>query len=382
MKNIHIYPSDFSNESRILRTVDTISALEIFDSIEMVGILGEEKVSYISENVSIRRFKRNIHIKNRILNKIGKLIGHLMWLIKVLNFYRSQNIACINAHSLTVLPLCVILKMMTGAKLVYDTHELESQTNGAGKYRRVISKFIESKLISFADVNIFVSTSIKDWYLREFNVSNSHVVLNCPIPKNVTKGNVFRDKFNIPSEKKIFLYQGVLSAGRGIELILEAFSQLGDTDNVVVIMGYGPLECLVKDEANKHDNIYFHDSVSPTVLLSYTASADVGLSIIFPTSLSYEYCMPNKLFEYINAGIPSIVSPTVEQKNFVQKQAVGIAISGYNASNLVEAVISMNDLASYDLAINKAKITYTWLTESEKIKTIYTELFSGNNNEI
>lgn len=348
----------------------------------MVGILGEEKVSYISENVSIRRFKRNINIKNRILNKIGKLIGHLMWLIKVLNYYRSQNIACINAHSLTVLPLCVILKIITGAKLVYDTHELESQTNGAGKYRRVISKFIESKLISFADVNIFVSTSIKDWYLREFNVSNSHVVLNCPIPKNVTKGNIFRDKFNIPSEKKIFLYQGVLSAGRGIELILEAFSQLGNTDNVVVIMGYGPLECLVKDEANKNDNIYFHDSVSPTVLLSYTASADVGLSIIFPTSLSYEYCMPNKLFEYINAGIPSIVSPTVEQKNFVQEQAVGIAISGYNASNLVEAVISMNDLASYDLAINKAKITYTWLTESEKIKTIYTELFSGNNNEI
>ena len=68
-------------------------------------------------------------------------------------------------------------------------------------------------------------------------------------------------------------------------------------------------------------------------LLALTATADFGLSLIEPVSLSYEYCMPNKLFEYMMAGVPVIVSPTVEQRKLVERYGSGIVARSSSAAD-------------------------------------------------
>lgn len=73
-------------------------------------------------------------------------------------------------------------------------------------------------------------------------------------------------------------------------------------------MGYGPLVDLVKDAEKNTPNIHFLPAVHPSEIGYYTSGADVGLSVIENMSLSYYYCLPNKLFEYLHSGLPVIVS--------------------------------------------------------------------------
>ena len=83
-------------------------------------------------------------------------------------------------------------------------------------------------------------------------------------------------------------------------------------------MGDGELVKLVKEYAEKTINIFHHPPVSTTFLLDYTASADIGLLLYDNSSLNHKYCMPNKLFEYMMAGLPVLVSNLQEIKKIVE----------------------------------------------------------------
>lgn len=376
MLNIHVYPSLFLNESRILRTAEAIERLDVFSEIELVGIASKDNdCRTISDKIKIRRFKRTFNSIFSKLKLIRKLFAHVFWLYTVFSFYKDKNIGCINAHSLTVLPMCSILKFFTGAKLVYDTHELEAKTNGAGVIKQFLSYGVEAFFIQFADYCVFVSSGIKEWYERKYNIKNAIVILNCPIVNKVVKNNSLRDFLSIPNKHKIFLYQGVLSYGRGVELLIKTFSSLNNKCSLV-FMGYGSLENVVREAAAEYSNIYFKEAVSPDTLLHFTASADVGLSIIFPTSLSYQLCMPNKLFEYINAGLPVLVSPTIEQKIFVESNQVGSVLKELNQLCLQEEVSKfLETIDDYLPAIKLASQRYNWSEESKKVKILYNSLF-------
>lgn len=380
MKNIHIYPSTFANESRIFRTSLAIDKLGVFDSIELVGVLGSDVETNISSKIKIRRFQRDFCSIKLLPNAVKKLLSHLSWLCKVYNFYKNKDVKCINAHSLTVLPLCVLIKYKTKAKLVYDTHELETKTAGSTPLRQFVSGLIEKSLIRYVDYTIVVSSCIKEWYEKRYTLGDIEVIYNCPIPITLAPSDVLRKELDISEESKIFLYQGVLAKGRGVELLIDAFSKL-DSRFCLVFMGYGPMESYIRAAASKSKNVYLKEAVEPSQILRYTSSADVGLSIIEPISLSYEYCMPNKLFEYVNAGLPLITSPTREQKMFVDESGVGLAIEKYSSESVRKAVLSMFDNDDkYMDAVNRAREKYNWNQESKKIRAIYKK-YLGLKNE-
>ncbi|WP_323592289.1 hypothetical protein, partial [Aliarcobacter butzleri] len=74
---------------------------------------------------------------------------------------------------------------------------------------------------------------------------------------------------------------------------LETFKTIDNENAVIVFMGYGSLENLIRETSKEYKNIYFHQAVSPDVLLDYTSSADFGISTIEDSCLSYRYCLPN-----------------------------------------------------------------------------------------
>jgi glycosyltransferase involved in cell wall biosynthesis len=112
------------------------------------------------------------------------------------------------------------------------------------------------------------------------------------------------------------------------------------------------------------------------MLLNYTASADVGLALIQNTCLSYNFCMPNKLFEYAMAALPVIVSNVKEMSAFVKKNQMGTILM----SNTVEAInqeidnfLSM-DLNSLKKNVKKVALKYSWQQQEKKMKKIYQNL--------
>jgi glycosyltransferase involved in cell wall biosynthesis len=373
MYNLHIYPSPFLNESRILREACTIERSGVFDKIELVGLLSEglDRETRLSDKTNI--FRLPGESRRGILNRY-KFIRHLIWVGNVYKRYKSVPVSCINCHSLTVLPLGVLMKWVKRARLIYDTHELETESNNLHGLRKILSKVIERILIRFVDHSVFVGFEIQNWYIRTYGLRQSSVLLNCPDLVRLQPNDYFRSLFKLNAETKIFLYQGILGRGRGIESLIEAFASL-PKHICLVLLGYGPFEQLARLSSSRYPNIRFHPAVPPDKLLQYTSSADFGLSLIEATSLSYEYCMPNKLFEYIMAGKPVVVSPTIEQKKFVTDNKIGVVADNCSPHAICDAVSTIlnMDYKLLALTVENVREVYNWQKQEARLSAIYTQ---------
>lgn len=353
-----------TNESRIFKESKFISTNCDFEKIILLGIWKEG----LNKD---EQYEGNIHIKRVSLFNIKKRsILYLYYFIYVFVFIISQRPKMINIHTLEFLPLSLIAKIFK-IRIIYDTHELETEKANFKGFRKKISKIIEKTFIGFVDKVIVVGEAIADEYKKMYpKMDRPFVVLNTPNYKITQKNDLFREKFNIDKEKIIFLYQGAISPSRGVEILLETFK---DTDKVIVFMGYGSLVDKVKEYSLKYKNIYFHEAVKPEVLLNYTSSADIGFCLIENSCKSYDYCMPNKMFEYIMAGIPVIASDLFEMKKIINLYKIGVTIDYKNINILKEKInnISIENIDAFIENIEDFKKKFNWERQEETLREIY-----------
>jgi glycosyltransferase involved in cell wall biosynthesis len=271
--------------------------------------------------------------------------------------------------------------MLFDAILIYDTHEYETEVQGLKGLRKRLAKILERLGIKFCDRVIVVSDAIANEYVRLYDIPKPALVLNTPPYQEIKKRNLFRKKFGIAKERPIFLYQGGLGKGRGIETLLDTFERLHEEKErgqapVIVFMGYGPLEDQVKKAAQAHENIFFHPAVSPDVLLDYTSSADFGISLIEDVCLSYRYSLPNKMFEYLMADLPVIVSNLPEMRRIVEEYEVGVVAERNNPEGLKSAVEEAMRLDREALIkrIRRVKRVYNWEAQERVLLKIYEDM--------
>lgn len=365
--NVHIYPSNFKNESRIEKQANSISKLNVFKKVLLIGA-GANSSKALSSDTEIILLGED----NGRASLVGKIIRFIKWYKAIIFFLKDKEVECINAHSLSVLPLCVYLKKVKKAKLVYDTHELETETNSTAGLKKLLAKKVERLLISKTDHIFVVSNSIKNFYQELYQRSDIDVVLNAPSIKEPLARNIFRERLGISEDNLIFLYQGVLSKGRGIELLLESFSKIQNKNVSVVFMGYGPLEEVIQEYQEEYSNIFHFPAVSPEMVHEHTSSADVGFALIENTCLSYEYCMPNKLFEYGMAGIPCIVSRLPEMKSYVDTYECGFILGSQEPAELLRLIdtIMSSNISVFKENARRGALDNNW-QEQEKIMLKY-----------
>jgi len=376
MNNLHISLTEFRNESRVLKEVDSISKLHQIDYVYIAALHAEdlEFEKQISSQISLKRFA----LKTRRLSKglFGQTIKYIEFVFRVLFFYKNKDLGLVNIHALGLLPLGYLLKLIYGTKLIYDTHELETETNGSKGSRKSLGKWMERLLIRRADHVFVVSENIADWYRDTYKIPRPTVVLNAPRQQQVEKTNYFREKFNLRSDQIIVLYQGGLAPGRGVDLLLESFKQRNDDKVVIVFMGYGVLEEGIKIVSEAYNTVLFHKAVSPDVLLSYTVSADAGIHTIKNTCLNHYYCMPNKLFEYAMAGLPVIVSNMKEMREFVESNEMGVVAESETVQAINKAIdkLLLLDISSLKRSAQEAAIANAWEFQEEKMRAVYERL--------
>lgn len=308
----------------------------------------------------------------------------LKWAAKILLRYRHSEIKVIQCHSLEDLPIGVLLKMgRKNRKLIYDAHELETERNGLSGLNQKIAKLKERLLIHFADEVIVVSESIVDWYKRQYDLNNISLIRNMPyneasqIETESADPNVFRKKFNIPSDSLIFLYQGAFMKGRCIELMLEVFSKLGP-ERQAVFMGYGSnYERLIQQYAERFQNIHYQEAVSPQEVYRYTIGADVGLCVLEAICISYYYALPNKLYEYTLAGLPIIASDFPEIARTIHEYDNGwtVPVEPDAIRRFIQG-LTRADVQQKGLNSVKASSKIGWHHEEEKLLAVYRNLLS------
>ena len=304
------------------------------------------------------------------------LYAKFLWVV----FKNGRNSAAIHCNDLIALPLGAAMKLLTlwRVKVVYDAHEFESnQVRFQSRRSIAMLQLIEGLFIRFADAVITVSDGIAEEYSRLYKIEKPTLVLNCPPYQDFPKKNLFREKFGIASDQTIFLYQGGLAKGRGIEILLDAFTEI-EPSKVIVFMGYGVLEEAIRKHAELNRNIYFHPAVKPEVLLDYTSSADFGISTIENACLSYYFCLPNKMFEFVMAGLPVIVSNLPEMKRVVEENGIGVVAKENTVEGLRDAIqrASRLDRNEVEAGIAKCKLIYNWEEQEHQLRAVYAGLIS------
>ncbi len=224
-------------------------------------------------------------------------------------------------------------------RLVMDAHELFPEVPEIQEkpFVKWVWRTIESLLMPRCDALLTVCRSIADYYKDLYGVKMA-VVRNVPdnatlrIKNEETASTPDNSSSLIPaSSLKTLLYQGRVNLGRGVDWAIGALEWL--TDCRLVVAGDGDLlEEMKAYAADKpwRDRVMFLGRLMPDELVRLTPRADVGLVMLEDMGLNYHYALPNRIGDFVQAGVPIVVSDLPEMAAVVRKFKVGEVIEMKN----------------------------------------------------
>ncbi len=365
MKNIvSIVLNNFTHDNRVLKENLSLSQ-NGFKPIVVALHEGNLPTHEFFNGIETYRIK--LLSKNWSKNPCIQAIKYIELIFRFIFMFKNADIY--HCNDLNALPLGILAKLVFNrkARIVYDAHEYEIERTGMGKKTRLFAHLLEGILIKFADLVITVSDSIANEYARLYNMKKPALVLNCPAYKPFVKHDLFREELGIRKDQKIFIYQGGLSKERGLDKLLDYFSSLKDDSKVIVFMGYGSMEKEIKE--CKSPNVYFHAAVSASVLLKYTSSADYGVFVYENHCKSIYYCLPNKLFEFMHAGLPVIVANLYELSRFVKNNEIGVVAENTSKESIEIAISKIEKLDYQKMSQNALNIAkeYCWENQEKNL---------------
>lgn len=377
-KILHLTHTDIEFDSRILKEMGALAAAGyVVSGIGVVLDEGAQK-SAVPFEASIDA----LTLRARKLIFLPRTLRHIVTLfelvVKMLPRAIRQRPDVVHCHDTLVLPLGVIVKLLTGAKLIYDAHELESSRNGLTKLQGMLTLRAERLLWRFVDALIVVSPSIENWYRQVIGPKRSAVIFNSPLYSEaiVQEGDYLRKKFSIPVQSKIFIYVGILGHGRGIDLLCEAFRH-PDIESHIVFLGYGELSDELSRLAVEHQNLHVHEAVPHSQVVPIVQSADFGFCLVQNVSLSDYYCLPNKLFEYCFAGIPVLASDFPDIRAVLSEYGIGECCN-----------LASDEIRQAILKLERSEKAYTfssltplsWQAQEQKLLVLYQQCLSAEKH--
>ena len=301
-----------------------------------------------------RRFKGSEEVKRTYQTYRMKLLfnsGPLFYLefnLRLFWFLLFQKHTLLLSNDLdTLLPNFIASKLKRSV-LIYDSHELFPEAPELQKrpFVKSIWENLERFLLPQLKHAYTVCRSIADHYLKQYGL-RMEVIRNVPFRKMKTEHE---------KKQKILIYQGVINPGRGLELAIETLVYLNDYKLLIVGGGQGLYELKELAKLKGVDQqVEFVGRVPFEELEKYTAQASIGLLLEEPLGKSFEYALPNKLFDYIHADLPFVASDLIEVNRIVEEYGVGEILKERTPLSLAKQIknISVVNLEKYKKAQNQ-----------------------------
>jgi glycosyltransferase involved in cell wall biosynthesis len=358
--------NDLSSDQRVHRTCTTLVKLG-FD----VLLIGRKLPSSLPLPARAYKTKRF-----RLCFKKGPLF-YAAFNHRLFRFLLFHKFHLLVANDLDTLLGNYLAKKIKGKQLVYDSHEfftgvpeLEHNKFARNTWLR-IERWIFPKLKSVYTVNQSIADLYHDLYGNDVKV-----VRNMPARKEIVFTKT-KKELNLPEDKKIILLQGAwINVDRGAEEVVAAMQFVNDA--VLVIVGGGDVIEILKETVNKNqlaDRVIFIPKQPFETLFQYTVHADLGLTLDKDTNINYRFSLPNKLFDYLQAGVPVLASPLVEIKAALEKYNAGVFIENHSPEHIAEKINALiHDeplLKSLKENAKKAALEFCWENEEEKLISIY-----------
>lgn len=361
--------NDLSTDQRVARSCDVLT--ELGYEVLLVGRKQRSSQPLAPRAYACKRMK--------LLFEQGPLFYFFfnLRLFFVLLFRKADLLL---ANDLDTLGPNYLVSKLKGIPLIYDSHEIfcevpELQANPA---KKKIWERLEERIVPKLTYAITVNESIAAYFREKYNVPFI-AVRNIPDYRKPDHLKSRKD-LSLPEDRKIIILQGAgINVQRGAEELVEAFRYL-DRRYLLLIIGSGDVIAQLKEQVQRFElthQVLFIDKMPAPELRQYTLNADLGVTIDKDTNLNYHFSLPNKVFDYIHAGIPVLASRLPEIERLVTHYNIGTFIENHEPEHIASQIEAFLNSEAYTQCRNntqQAALQNNWPQEKQKLITLFNEV--------
>ena len=364
--------SDLSTDQRVNRTATSLK--EAGYHVLVIG-----RTLKTSTELSPKRYRT---LRFKLWAEKGPMF-YALYNIRLFWFLLWHRADILVSNDLDTLPANFLAAKLKKIPLIYDSHEYFTgvpELLNRPKVQRIWKK-IERYCLPKVDYAITVNESIAKLFKEEYN-KEFNVIRNVPLISKLflSDRESLRRELGLPQSKKTIILQGAgINIDRGAEELVTAMSYLPDYLLLIVGGGdvIGDLRKIVGDN-NLEDRVWFIAKQPIEILRKYTAASNLGITLDKANNINYKLSLPNKLFDYIHAGIPVLSSDLPELKNIVVGYDIGKISPDHNPLNISKLI---DEMLSSDEQIKKweentaiAAKDLNWDKEKENLLSIFKKI--------
>ncbi len=361
--------NDIGNDQRVIKMASTLKQMGF--KVGVVGIRRKDSAPFSIQGIDIYRMPLLFQKGFLFYAELNiRLFFHL--LINKADLLVSNDLD-------TLLPNHLVGRIK-GIHIVYDTHEYftgSPEVSGRPLVYR-FWKSLEKWLFPKQKTIITVNNSIAHIYSKEYG-KTLHVVRNLPVYKEFA-GHIPRNSLGLPPLKDLIVLQGTgINTGRGAEELIRAMDLKHGLNHVVLmIIGGGNALPALKDLTGSlglQNRVLFFNRMPYDEMMEYTRHARIGLSLDKDNSINHRYSLPNKIFDYMMAGTPQLVTDLPEVSNVVNIHNTGLIIKEVSPETIARGIQKMlsdkTQMKTWETNCLEAAKTLCWNKEKRVVEKIY-----------
>ncbi|WP_242504672.1 glycosyltransferase family 4 protein [Pseudomonas songnenensis] len=382
--------NDFLNDARVLKEAETLQ-LNDYKVVVHAVHYPSKTLSHqvLNTGITVRRAplspfairrdaSHSIQHKTPLALQLGmRLWAHMVMLLR-LCIARPD---VIHAHDVNMLPTAWLAAKLSGAQVVYDAHEISTSREGYTRVRKLVG-WIERILMPRVQGTITTTEARAKYFARAYGVARPVVLQNRPREQQAMRSDRIRVELELAQPWPIILYQGGVQQGRGLERLARVAADVPNA--YFVFIGGGRLDSSLRrivEELQLEQRVRFIPTVALAELPNYTASADIGVQPIENTCLNHYTTDSNKLFEYVQAGLPVVASDLPEIRRVVREHDLGVLVPEGDSVALAAA---LRDLVGdegkrqyYAAQSRKAASVLNWESQEHELLALYERVLSN-----
>jgi glycosyltransferase involved in cell wall biosynthesis len=308
------------------------------------------------------------------VGRARRTLSGLSFTLQALSVARRAKPRLVHANDWNTMWAGLLVKLLWGSRLVYDSHELWGDRNGRWEWRPWLLA-CEALFVRAADEVLTSSPGYADALAARYHIPRPSVVRNIPESPRASP----------PSRPAapLVVYIGGLMPGRGLEQMIDALPLIP----TVRLRAVGPGASLYRGSlltraqaAGVLDRVDLRSPVPPAEVPAALAGAIAGLCLIQPICRSYELCLPNKLFEYTAAGVPVLASDLPVIGALVRSEGFGALAPPTDPHAIAAALGRLLEPEGWRLASERAQAfaeTHSWAAEARTLEDTYRRTQAG-----
>lgn len=275
------------------------------------------------------------------------------------------------------------------AKVVYDAREnfvgIPAIEQGHSRRHAVLVAQEQAHIRDCAGVST-VSEPIADVLRERYSLgARPAVVLNTPVRGGSAEGGTVRDLTGLSAGQPLLVYSGTISHARGIDTLVRGLAHLPGVHLVIVSVPFPhpsvPKLQELAASLGVEDRLHVAPPVSQDRLVHYLGGADVAVHPMPGGSPNHDQALPNKLFEYLHAGLPIVVSDARLMAEFVTTHQAGqVFVAGDERSYAAAVTAALGAGRRQGEHVEGLARQYSWQAQEPLIREFYAAVtgFAGH----